>query len=131
MLVAPVLDRLGEAQRRVARVEEGEVIPAAQVAVAPPRHVDRELRHVALAGFPHEARELARRQVVLAARAQRSHDLGRHRGVRRHAFGEEAHARAIDLAVGAARVADDVVGDHPGDHQALRLRVVHPRARAE
>ncbi len=63
MLVAIVLRGLGKAHGRIAALEEGQVVAAAQEAVGARDQLDGEARHVALAHLLQVPAELVRGRV--------------------------------------------------------------------
>jgi hypothetical protein len=131
VLVAVVLHGLGEAHRRIAVLEEGRVVAAAQVAVAAIDDGDGEPLDVPLAELLDGAGELTGGAVVLAAGAHERLLIRCHLLAGRDPFGEQPHLLAIHLAVGAARVADDVVRDHARHVELLVSGVLGPVAGAE
>src|SRR5205085_9149263 len=130
VLVFVVLVRLGEAHRRVAVLEERDVVAAAQVSVAPVDRPDAKAGQVLLSRLLDEARELARLRVVLAADAATRGRLLR-RLARRHALGEDAHRAVVADAALARGAADDVVGEHGVHVHALLLRLLGAVGRAD
>ena len=121
MLVAEVLVGFGKTQRRIATLQKGDMVAAAQITIAPLHHADLETGHVTLTDLLHMTRQLPRRRIIFAAGGDQCAQLVRHFLLRRNAFREQAYLRVVDPAVVAARTADDVVGKHPGDIELVLL----------
>ena len=102
ILVLPVviLDRDVEPRGRIAELEERDVVAAAAEAVGAPdlANVEADIQPVGEA--VEEARDVARRRVILAAEAVgRGHELDL--ALRARAFGQHARMGGIAHAVGA------------------------------
>jgi hypothetical protein len=123
VLVIVILDRHAEPDRGVAGVEERDVVAAAAHPVGAPDLPHRQPPAVAFGEPGYEAREIARRAVVLAPVAA---DVGAQRlgAVGARTFGEHAHMVVLAMAVGPARAADDVVVEDRLDGPALQPRVI-------
>ena len=125
ILVLPVviLDRDGDPRRGIAELEERDVVAAAAETVGAPDLPDVEPDLQPVGEAVEEARDVARRRVILAAEAVRR--AGKfHFALRARPFREHARMGGIAHAVGPAAVADDVVVEDGDDVPALRLGVI-------